>query len=260
MKKCEYCGRDNADEAAACSGCGQAWFTAIPPVVEQQAANRKENLSSRFLVALLVGLAVSGISLFVAWQNARVTIGLQAEQWKTQMQLRELNEALQNYRKEFNAFPPSLKQLKATTNYSGLLWSNEEKGFVDGWDRDFVYSFDGRNGLITSYGHDGKPGGVGLDYDLTNLNPVPKDSEMTFFQFLYQKQARGMIATCLATGGIAFLLCFFTVKQPRLNRSSVIALAPRVTAIVITTCIVAAIISLLYAAFISVPYNIPAGH
>lgn len=244
MKKCEYCGCDNADEVVKCKDCGKDWFSVTTQATEPNTGKRKGLFAFRLLTALLMGFAVICLSLDVAWQHARSSLGTRGEQWLTQWRLDELNEGMNNYRSEFNAFPHSLDQLKAATN--NMQRFNNEEAFVDGWKRKFVYSFEGTNGVITSYGRDGKPGGEGLDYDLENLNSEPKASKPTFYQFIFDMPIRKVITSCLAVGGIVFLLCFFTIKKPDLSRAGIVTLMVHLVIIFAGAWFVAGVISVLH--------------
>jgi hypothetical protein len=73
------------------------------------------------------------------------------------------------------ALPKSLEEVRgALSLQAGFQW--DEKGRpLDGWGRPFLYSTDGAKFVITSLGRDGKPGGLGLDCDLSTTNTWPAE-------------------------------------------------------------------------------------
>ena len=149
---------------------------------------------------------------------------------------------MESYRAKFGTAPRSIDDLYSRTNPCPL---------VDGWDRPYTFSSDGSNSLVTSYGRDGKPGGRGLDCDLTSKNPTPKEARLTFEQFLFEMHIGKVILICLGCGGIAGLLAFLTAKIPELNFWGLSDLAIKLTYITGGAIFVAGIISILH---------MPSGH
>ena len=97
--------------------------------------------------------------------------------------------------------------------------------------------------VVTSYGRDGKPGGIGLDYDLTTENPDPKEARPTFQQFLHEMPTKGMILSCFVCGGFAGLLSFLIVKIPGLSRYEMIKLAFKLVVMVLAAVFMASVIA-----------------
>src|SRR5437667_8255990 len=176
MKKCVYCGRENADDAAHCSGCGTADFRdpSLPEV--------PRHLLFRFLVSLAAGTVVALLATYVAWQNNCGLPEMSKEQFVTGFELRRLEQAVGLYRQKFGAVPGSLAKLNDIDLESPSDYGQER----DGWGHLFSYSAQGTNYLVTSFGRDGKPGGKGLDCDLTNHDPHPPDAALTLRQFLFE--------------------------------------------------------------------------
>jgi hypothetical protein len=202
----------------------------------------------RLLVASIVWLAVSGISLHVAWRNAGEADAARQEQYITQLQLEDIDAAITQFKQHHGATPHSIEDVLSRTNlnYWRLQGSN-----VDGWKRPFAYSYDGTNFLVTSYGRDGKRGGIGLDCDLTNKDWKPKQATPTFAQFLFYMPTRGMINTCIVCGGLAFLLAIFTIRVPHLHSPELFPIVLQIVATIIGALIVTVFISALH---------IPSGH
>jgi hypothetical protein len=263
MKKCSYCGRENPDEATLCSGCGQNEFKVIaPPVIsaitEPKGGNEQlgqKHLPLRLVIAVGVGIFISVISIYVAWANAGNAKTAWFEQHLTQGFLREIHYALVLYQQKSNALPSSLEQFRAFTNDDNVPFSSifldPNGGFWDAWHHPFIYSRDGTNFLVTSYGRDGKPGGRGPDADLTDKNPRPKEAWPTFGQFLHNERFGGMIASSIICGILAAFLSLLTVRVPDLNKRGIIILVLSLCATLIGTFIVTTFITAVH---------IPSGH
>ena len=252
MKKCSYCGCEKADDAESCRECGTQEFLALLPPTERRPQNRRKrsHILFRIATATLVALVVSGLSLYVAWQNGANAPMARKEQYFTQSHLRELEKQLAAYQQQFKAPPHSLAQLLAMTN--GVPPAEEDPLSFDGWKRPFLFSTNGTNCLVTSLGRDGKPGGRGLDCDLTNKDPWPKAATPTLHQFLFDMPAvQSMITCCYLCGVLAFFLCFWTIKLPEPTLPSLTLLAFKLLLTTIGAAIVASIITALH---------VPSGH
>jgi len=64
MKKCDYCGRENADDAAQCSGCGTPLQDSPvpPPLPESPARAAAEKRMIWGAIWCILGIAVTGIT------------------------------------------------------------------------------------------------------------------------------------------------------------------------------------------------------
>jgi hypothetical protein len=236
MKKCAYCGRENVDEAMTCPGCGEKEFKQIVPPRNQAVPPRKilgeEHLFLRLLVALGVWVVVSGISLHVAWQQGNHSFFWHRLR-ETQRALADMNQAIVAYQTEFKVAPTNFEQLAGMTNAVPEMWEWSQVGFTDSWKHPFIFSKEGTNCLIISYGRDGRPGGQGLDYDLTSHNPHAEEASPTFSQFFGCEEMRGMIDWSFICGGLAAILSFATVRIPNLDGRGVIRLGFRLLATLI---------------------------
>jgi hypothetical protein len=258
MKKCSYCGRENPDEATQCSGCGtQEFKVEISPTIPPQEKSKMQNSPSfkvpfllRVSIAISVWFIVSGISLYVAWQQANHSIAWE-EQWVTRHELENMGKAIIAFREKFNSNPTNFGQLQGMTNEVPEMGLWFPEGFTDGWQHPFIFSNEGTNCLIISHGGDGKSGGKGIDCDLTSDNPRPKESSPTFAQFFDNKECKGMIDWSFICGGLAALLSLLTVRVPNLTRRGLIILALSLCATLIGTFFVTTIITALH---------IPSGH
>jgi hypothetical protein len=250
MKKCTYCGHENSDTETHCWECGTQEFE-NPVAPFDPEPKRRSTLSHvlfRLASSACVFMAVSGLSLYVAWQSVREVDAASFEQAVTKYRLRQLNQTLTEYQQRFHTLPASLDQLWAMTN--GVAPSSEEAG-LDGWKRPLLFSTNGSDVIIMSYGRDGKPGGRGIDYDLTNKKLRPKESFPTFQQFLWDLPTKAMIVACLVCGALAFLLSLFAIEVPDLSLPSLASLGFKLVLTTIGAVIVALIIS---------AFHIPSGH
>jgi hypothetical protein len=252
MKKCAYCGRENADDAVSCHECGTQEFRTppLPCEARPQAGGKAGAILFRLLAAAFVGLVVLGLSLYTAWQQAQNSSVACRQQELTQWYLKKIDQCLTQYVQQFRTSPASLAHLLAMTN--GVPPSEPDSLSFDGWHRPFLFSADGTNCLVTSLGRDGKPGGQGLDFDLTNKDRYPKQARPTFRQFLLEMPSlHRMIFDCFFCGALAFVLCLVTVKAPELSWSGLLVLGMKLLATTVGALIVASVITALH---------IPSGH
>jgi len=258
MKKCSYCGCKNPDEATQCSQCGtQEFKSEVPPIIPSSFEHKKEDQPSvrkhqslRLLIAVGVWLVVSGISLYVAWQQGNHSIAWY-QQWQTRRELKDMSNAIAAYQQKFKVNPRTFEQIQAMTNEVPEMGYWSAVGFIDGWQNPLALTNEGTNCVIISYGRDGKSGGKGIDYDLTSENRNPKESVPTFDQFFYNKEMQGMIISSYICGGLAALLSLLTVRVPNLTKRGLMILALSLCATLIGTLFVATMITALH---------VPSGH
>ena len=222
MKKCVYCGRENADDAAHCSGCGTADFRdpSLPEV--------PRHLLFRFLVSLAAGTVVALLATYVAWQNNCGLPEMSKEQFVTGFELRRLEQAVGLYRQKFGALPGSLAKLNDIDLESPSDYGQER----DGWGHLFSYSAQGTNYLVTSFGRDGKPGGKGLDCDRSDAEEVSRGGEM--------------LSGCLLAGVATFVLTLFLVKRPDFTPSGLVKLAIKLGLTTVGAVIIGAMMAALH--------------
>jgi Type II secretion system (T2SS), protein G/zinc-ribbon domain len=225
MKKCSYCGRENVDHALQCSECGTKDFNNAPQT------KASSHLVFRFLASLGSAWCVTAIALFVAWQNYRGDDDMSVQRYVTRMELRHLQDAVDDYRHNFGSVPVSIQNLRGA------------KQELDGWGHPFLYVASGTNYLITSLGRDNRPGGKGLDCDLTNRDPFPSASALTLKQFFFDIPNGGIIASCFLAGAASFVLMLVLVRRPDFTRSGLlkffIKLAFTVAGTVMTAVLIA---------------------
>jgi hypothetical protein len=256
MKKCNYCGGENEDGAVQCRKCGLGLdepYREILPAGKNPTRQNGLRLGLRLLAALGLGAAVASISLCVSWRETFGSMdAAHPQQRLTQYYLRSIKRDISIYETTFGSAPKSSTDLlKLTTAY--LNADSDTAGPpLDGWHRPFLFTNTGAALIALSYGRDGKPGGQGLDFDLTTTNIFDAQARRpTFGQFLHDMPTAGMINSCFACAALTFLLACFTIKLPEINRQSLLGLAFQLLATLIAASFVASIIAGLH---------IPSGH
>lgn len=198
------------------------------------------------MLAALVGLAVTLLSLYVSWIDNRASPFLGSAQYLTLHQIERIQQAIADYQKRSNAVPKSLENLVAS-EVPGML----EYDIKDGWGRPLMYFSDGTNYTIISYGRDGKPGGKGLDSDVTNKDLHTADAQPTLAQFVFDSPTRGITQTCIFCGVIAAWLTYLTARKPNFNKYDIGALVVQLFLTTIGALIIATVIAALH---------VPSGH
>lgn len=208
--------------------------------------NKKNQIILRFAIAFIVGIAITGICLNVTWQSAGVYI--QFPQKFTRKTLKHTALAIEEYRKKKGTLPHSLRQLSSMPDAPMI----QETGAVwDSWRHPLVYEVDKNSFTLMSYGRDGKPGGIGLDCDLSSINPEPAAAALPFLQVMFYPSAQPMVIMSFFSGIMAFLLILVIVKPVDLSREKLIELAFKLIVTLIATYFVAITITLLH---------VPSGH
>jgi len=205
---------------------------------------------ARFLIASGVGLLVFVIAIVTAWFEIAPIRNVRYDQLLTQLSLQHVEDAIAEHHKRTGSPPMDLNMLRAADN--AIILSLRPDGLaLDGWGNPFAYSVEGDNYVLRSYGRDGKPGGVGLDYDLSASPLLPNEAIPTFSQFLFCMPTAGITVTCGLAGLISFLVCFREVKPT--------GFSPREVLMMLLTILLTAVTALIAAAFISM-LHIPWGH
>ncbi len=246
---CPKCGTGNPPEVTACLYCGE---TLAPRTKPQPMA-----LGPRLLVSLAAGLLVlltvtyASLAQYRDWAARR-------PQERTLLAILAVREAVDQYRKDKGSPPGSLDDL------AGTHWSfGDRNGYpVDGWWRLLHYQAKGDGYRIVSYGRDGKPGGVGLDYDLSSdhlgggggpdlswvLSRIPPQARPTFGQFATDRESRAMALLSLLSGLAAFTLAFRVLGN---TRKSSLSLVLQLLVTLVATVVLG---------FIITTVHLPSGH
>jgi hypothetical protein len=222
---CAKCGTRNPDGVEECLYCGMD----LRPTAGTQPAGLETRvpLTRRLVASLVVGLLVLLLSLGVAYQQYCNSFA-RIRQKSTLATIGRVQRAVKAYHQARHAFPETLQHLPAAGNAD--FHRDRTDTPVDYWRQPLHYWTDGTHYRVTSYGRDGKPGGVGFDYDLSagdsrtaQMAPtdwwhvmLPEQSRPTFGQFLTDTGRRpedrnggavdstGMVLTCLLASMAGF--------------------------------------------------------
>jgi hypothetical protein len=207
--------------------------------------NKYQRIGIRVAAATNVGLVVAAIAIVVAWRDVGDTNRVRSEQWATRQAISDIKKSLQMYRETGKPLPKSLEEFRGPGGQFLVQFKRDERGSpLDGWGRPFLHSVEGREYVVTSLGRDGKPGGVGLDCDLSNLKEWPKEAVPTLGQVLGHPSTRGIIHPCLVCGVLAFLLSLATVNPRTIENQGVFPLVMQVGLTIFGALFVAYFLSL----------------
>jgi len=137
---------------------------------KRQSKNRGFTLLEMLVVVLIIGLIVSVVVYNVAREPDK------ARAKTTRIQIESFDTALQAYKLDNGHYPSTEQGLEALVEKpSGFPepkhWGpdpyiNKKKIPQDKWGNDYIYTNDGRNYLIISYGSDGEQGGEDVAADI----------------------------------------------------------------------------------------------
>jgi general secretion pathway protein G len=208
--------------------------------------NKYQRIGIRVAISTNVGVLVAAIAIVVAWRDIGDTNRVRSEQWATRQAISDIKKSLQMYRGAGKPPPKSLEEFRGPGGEFPAQFQRDERGrpLVDGWGRPFLYSVEGSEYVVTSLGRDGKPGGVGLDCDLSSLKEWPKEAVPTLGQVLGYPSTRGIICPCLACGVLAFLLSLATVNPRTIEDQGVFPLVVQIGVTILGVLFVAYFLSL----------------
>jgi len=213
--------------------------------------------SYRFQIASTAGIIVAFLSTIAAWLQWGRLDNVRYAQADTKFDLRHAARAVEEYREQEGKLPDDWSDLEIPFDTDGPYKSyhivHPELGTLhDCWDRPIEYTTDGETFQLKSFGQDGKPGGRGLDYDLTHDNLNASESFPTYYQFLFECSTEGILITsCLASGIITFFMTLVIAESKRLYRKKAIRIIIDFAITAIGALVVALILSILH---------IPTGH
>jgi general secretion pathway protein G len=174
--RCPKCATSNPADVTQCLYCGESPDGGQPVSLKPKVRPRLP-LLPRVIWSSLVALVVLLISVWVAFLQYQGSPIRYAQEF-TLREIGKVQAATEAYREETGALPQTLREVAD--------WSQEDESWnlrvddtgapLDSWRRPLQYETDGTTYRITSYGYDGKPGGTGLYYDLSNEDLGPEDS------------------------------------------------------------------------------------
>jgi len=196
------------------------------------------------LIALVVGALIFVVSRDAAFRTFRGSHIVRYRGERTLRAIQGVHNAIEAYRQQAGKLPESLVNLQPSGD--GFFRTDDAGVPVDGWRRQLHYSVDADACRVTSYGRDGKPGGVGLDYDLSTANlsaspaalhgedawpALPERALPTFEQFVSDRGEFGaagsgsmMFVTSIVTGAAAFVVAFIAMMRSRTAGSLIVSL------------------------------------
>lgn len=213
--------------------------------------DKRRQIIVRLLIALLVGTTVCVVATVSAWQVCHMDPWFElGQQWETLHKMRQIESAIDVYRQEMGLPPASFANLEGT---EGIYEPIEDGIIRDAWDHPLVYSQEGADYTVRSYGRDGKPGGAGLDRDL--LTPTSNIDWFavgpTLYQYVFEMGTEGVIASFAVSGALAFVLTLALVKPPKLTALGILSAAVKIALTAGVALITAAIMAF---------SHVPVGH
>ncbi|MBI3723108.1 type II secretion system major pseudopilin GspG [bacterium] len=146
---------------------------ARPEVARRRArASRQSGFS---LIELMVVVAIMGLLATVVALNLMGQT-YKAKVVKVQTDFKVLRDAIDMFKLNTGRYPQRLEDLwtqpGGVKNWAGPYIKDAPPAPKDPWSNDYIYTppLSSSNYLITSYGADGAPGGVGENQDLTTAN------------------------------------------------------------------------------------------
>lgn len=137
----------------------------------------------RFLLSLFVAGLTFWMSLEATYTaNCKIVTqhySTRAGRTRT-LSLRQTAKYIEEFRKQAGHLPENLREVETRLDFSKY---DRETWARDGWKRPLAYQRKGECFSLISYGHDGKPGGIGLDADIVYGEKKIKNMP-TFWQFL----------------------------------------------------------------------------
>lgn len=206
--------------------------------------DEKKHVLLRLLLSAMAGITVASLATLVAWHTIGPIDYVRVSQWRTELTFSTLEAAIFDYVRNTGALPATLADLRTVED----SWVREPDELLDGWGRPLEYSTDGTHYTIASYGRDGRPGGDGLDSDLsTDKGP----SAPTLIQFLTDCPTGGIVGMCVLSGIGTSILCWCIAQPEQLSRDRALTIAFKITVTMIGAFIMGMVLAALH---------IPSGH
>jgi hypothetical protein len=205
--------------------------------------NEQTRTSTRILVAFGIGILIFVVCLLAVWRSWRFLPEFAFDLGVTRCKMEDIDAAISQYKEKTGGLPRSLGELIPANPH---LFNGKDGNIIDAWGRPFLYSVEGDTYVMKSLGRDGKPGGVGLDCDLTNTDRFPPGSGVTLGQFYTQPPAPTAVMASTTCGILAFFLSLLTVKPYNLRREGIAGLLLKIGLTAVGAVVVSFIISFYY--------------
>jgi general secretion pathway protein G len=202
-------------------------------------------LIPRLVLAFVAGLIIFGIGINVTWTSSQGHAEML--QMMTRDRMRSVNSDIQAYLKKKGKLPDSL-DIVSDSPKDTIFKHFQNADISDRWGRLFIYRITKTGYTLMSYGRDGKPGGVGVDSDITLDNA---NSEVPFLQAMDDDWTSQMIGGSAIAGTLTFFLAFFLIRPADFNRKK-------------WGCMLAKLVPLLVVLFfltlLIIALDVPSGH
>jgi hypothetical protein len=166
----------------------------------------------RIGIAFLVGATLAATAILAAWREFAQS-NLINRQVFVRGDLERMRNVLETYLNDNGTLPPKLPEPSEAKWVVFRTDGNDSA--VDGWGHPLIYEHDGNSFNVITLGRDGKPGGAGLDCDLSTTAPQPPGSFPTLEQFVCEMSTGEIIASCGLGGVFAFVLTLVSLRAPR---------------------------------------------
>jgi general secretion pathway protein G len=133
---------------------------------DEKRTRRSRGTAGFTLVELMVVIAIIAILATIVGVNVLGALE-DANRGSAQAQIRTFKTAIVSYKLAFGKFPDNLDQL---INNSKRPFLDAREVPMDPWGNPYVYTVEGANFRIVSYGADGVPGGDGDNADIDSSN------------------------------------------------------------------------------------------
>lgn len=234
----------------------QEAFDSLPRQPMAPVSDRRQALRKHLVLALAIGGAMFGISLWSAVEVARTERNLRPQQRDTFTLLVWSERAIEEYQQEHGKLPGSLAELSHEKGYRPRM-KQGMVGATDAWNHPFQYELTGTEYRLRSLGKDGLAGGTGLNADIDSTDEwASPELKPTVSEALFELMPSGMWHACLFSGALAFGLYLHFQSddlrsfEPRSGRFVLKA----VVSVVVTSMIVVIV------GWILVLLHVPNGH
>jgi type II secretory pathway pseudopilin PulG len=206
----------------------------------------------RGTAGLVIAFAVFATAFFCAWRGYGNFSNYRASEHATRQYLTQLTEEIERHRAAKGRLPDSLAELEVVRKGETRL--DDAGQAADAWGNPYRYRVEGDNYSLYSFGRDGRPGGVGLDADVYPWEVGQTLQPPTLWQFAFEMQTGGIVASCALAGILAGLVWFQTLEEPTDVGRSWTRFLTAVGAMAVTL-----VVSVFAALFISA-VHLPSGH
>ena len=129
----------------------------------------------RLLIALVITLIVTGYAFWSGYSTLRGPRGWVGERRFVTFCMFSIQENLTKYHEEHGAYPETLQEIYGSGQVKSDNEQTDEEAIIEVQGFPVFYERTDGGWRITYYGHDRKPGGVGVDADLVYTSEMSED-------------------------------------------------------------------------------------